>query len=131
MAKHIADNLSGVKKIVYPALSKRNFYYREHISKFVLEQGGVPLNPFMIFNYFLLDTVSRDIIREANNNLVRIADELWVFGEVSDGVASEVRRAKKEGKKVRYFNLKGLPQKMDELKEEMVEFESGLTASDL
>lgn len=46
------------------------------ISKFVLEEGGVPLNPFMVFDYFMLDTVPRDTVREANNNLVKRCDEI-------------------------------------------------------
>lgn len=131
MAKHVADKLRKVKKIIYTAISKRNFYYREHISKFVLEQGCVPLNPFMEFSYFLIDSVPRGTVREANNNLVRLADELWVFGEISDGIASEVRYSKDLGRKISYFSLKGLPQKMIEIKENEVEFELGLKKDDL
>lgn len=129
--KHPADSLRKKKKVIYPAFSKQNFYYREHISKFVLDQGGVPLNPFMIFNYYMLDTVPRDVIREANNNLVRLADELWVFGQISDGVASEVRYTKEMGKKIRYFSLEKMPQKMIEIKKAKVKFEPGLTKKDL
>ncbi|MDP2860087.1 MAG: hypothetical protein Q8N98_00010 [bacterium] len=131
MSKHVADELKKEKKIIYPAFSKRNFYYREHISKFVLEQDCVPLNPFMIFNYYMLDTVSRDKVREANNNLVRISDEVWAFGEIADGVASEIRYAKKTGKAIRYFSLKNLPDQMTEIKEIEVMFESGLGQDDL
>lgn len=74
-----------------------------HISKFVLEQNAVPLNPFMIFDYFLTDTVNRDVVREANNNIVMKADELWVFGDVSDGVLSEIKIAKAMNKPIKYF----------------------------
>lgn len=42
---------------------------REHISRYVLENGGVPLNPFMIVNYFLGDSVDHDLVRRANNSL--------------------------------------------------------------
>jgi len=92
-------------KLIYPAFSKKLFYFRAHISKFVLEQNGVPLNPFMIHEYFLLDTVDRDKIRESNNTLVEHSDELWVFGEVSNGVASEIVWAKKLNKPIRYFSV--------------------------
>lgn len=131
MTKHVADKLRKIKKIIYTAISKRNFYYREHISKFVLEQGCAPLNPFMEFSYFLIDSVPRDTIREANNNLVSLADELWVFGEISDGIASEVRYAKEMRRKIRYFSLKGSPQKIVEIKEPEVEFEPGVMKGDL
>jgi len=92
-------------KIIYPAYSKHNFYFREHISRFVLEQDYIPLNPFMIFQYFMLDTIDRDKIREGNNNLIKKADELWVFGQISDGVLKEIKLAKQENKPVRYFEI--------------------------
>lgn len=94
-------------KLIYPAFSKRLFYFRMHISKFVLEHGGAPLNPFMIHEYFLLDTVDRDVIRTSNNTLVERADELWVFGEISDGVAAEIELAKSLKKPTRYFDVIG------------------------
>lgn len=92
-------------KLVYPAHSKHYFYFREHISKFILEKNCVPLNPFMIFQYFMLDTVERDVVRNANNNLVKKSDETWVFGPISDGVLAEIRLAKKTNKPVKYFDI--------------------------
>src|SRR3989344_7821839 len=92
-------------KLVYPAHSKHYFYFCHHISKFVLEQDCVPLNPFMIFEYFMLDTIERDVIRNANNNLVKRSDETWVFGPISNGVLEEIKLAKSEGKTVRYFAI--------------------------
>lgn len=102
---HPALSLSEEKKLVYTALSKKFFYFRFHIVKFVLEQGMVPLNPFTSFDYFLLDTVERDCVRAANNTLVRRADELWVFGDVSDGVLAEIQQAKRQAKPIRYFKI--------------------------
>jgi len=90
-------------KLVYPAFSKKLFYFRMHISKFVLEQGAVPLNPFMIHEYFLLDTVDRDVVRASNNAIVKRSDELWVFGQISNGVASEIELAESLAKPIRYF----------------------------
>jgi hypothetical protein len=102
---HPAQNLTTVKPIVYTATSWKYFAYRMFISKFVLEQGGVPLNPFMIFDYFMADIVDRDVTREANNNLVRIADEVWVFGSITDGVKVEIDHARAQGKSVRFFSI--------------------------
>ncbi|MCR4284859.1 MAG: hypothetical protein NUV97_02335 [archaeon] len=112
-------------KLVYPAHSKHFFYFRQHISKFLLERNCVPLNPFMIFEYFMLDTVDRDTIRNANNNIVRKADEIWVFGPIADGVLEEIRLAKKEGKPVRYFKIIKSKQIL-EISKEKVEFEDDL-----
>jgi len=66
---------------------------KDHISTYTLSQGYVPLNPFQIFGYFLNDTVDRDLVRQANNTLVILADEIWVFGDVSDGVLAEIKQA--------------------------------------
>ena len=93
-------------KLIYPAFSKRLFYYRMHISKYILEHDGVPLNPFMIHEYFLLDTVSRETIRESNNTLVERADEVWVFGKISNGVMAEIALAKNLGRIIRYYEVR-------------------------
>jgi hypothetical protein len=112
-------------RLVYPAFSKHLFYFRQHISKFLLERDCVPLNPFMIFDYFMLDTVERDVVRNANNNLVKKADEIWVFGPVADGVLAEIILAKKEGKKIRYFKV-FKSKDILEISKEKVEFEDDL-----
>ncbi len=95
----------GSKPLVYTAMSKHYFYFRMHISRYVLEHDRVPLNPFMLFDYFLLDRVERNLIRDANNSLVLRADEIWVFGPVSNGVLAEILLAQKAGKPISYFNI--------------------------
>ena len=112
-------------KLVYTAISKKLFYFRMHISKFVLGKDCVPLNPFMIFEYFMLDTVNRDKIREANNSLVERADELWVFGKVSNGVLAEIKLAREKNKPIKYFTVVD-SKEIKEISKEEVEFEEGL-----
>lgn len=102
---HDALQLNENKKLVFTAMSKHLFYFRMFISTFVLKQNAVPLNPFMTFDYFLLDAVDRDIVREANNNLVKRADELWVFGAVSNGVLAEIKIASGLNKPIKYFKI--------------------------
>ncbi len=123
--EHPAINLRKNKKIVYVAMSKHNFYFRRHAVKFVLEKDCVPISPYGIFDYFLLDSVNRDKIREANNNLLKISDELWVFGEISDGVLAEILLAKELGKKIRYFEIVD-SKEIKEISKEEVKFEEGL-----
>lgn len=119
---HPALEVQNDKPLVYTAMSKHLFYYRMFISVFVLENGGVPLNPFMVFDYFLLDAVNRDLVREGNNNLVRRCDEIWVFGAVSNGVLAEIQIANEQGKKVRYFAIEK-PHNITESSKEEVEME--------
>ncbi len=102
---HKSLEITDDKPLVYTAMSKHYFYFRMHISKFVIERGGVPLNPFMITEYFLIDTIDRNDVRSVNNNLVRKSEEIWIFGPVSDGVLAEVKIAKEMGKPVKYFKI--------------------------
>lgn len=87
------NNYKTKKKVVFAAMSKNNFYLREHIIKFILEKGYTPTCAFMMFSYFLLDTVDRQTLIDANNDLIRRSDELWVFGEISNGVKEEINLA--------------------------------------
>ena len=119
---HRAMHLKDDKKVVFTAMSKKLFYMRFLISKFVIEQGAVPINPFTSFDYFMIDSVERDEIRSANNVLVSRSDELWVFGPISDGVLAEILQAKEAGKPVRYFATKN-DKDIDEVDSKKEDFE--------
>jgi hypothetical protein len=93
------------RKVVFAAMSKRSFYLREHIVKFILEKGCTPTCAFMMYSYFLLDTVSRKALIEANNDLICRSDELWIFGPISDGVRAEVKLAEKLNQPIKYFKV--------------------------
>lgn len=121
--KHQSLELNEDKPLVYTAMSKHLFYYRFFISGYVLKQGAVPLNPFMVFDYFLADHVDRDLVREGNNNLVKRADEIWVFGPVSNGVLAEIKIAKSAEKPIRYFGIEK-PHRIVPLNEKDVELET-------
>lgn len=120
---HSALNVQQDKPLVYTAMSKHLFYYRMFISVFVLENGGVPLNPFMVFDYFLLDAVNRDLVREGNNNLVKRCDEVWVFGAISNGVLAEIQIANTRGKTIRYFAVQK-PHKIVEVTKDKMPMET-------
>lgn len=101
----VQKNLSTSQKVVFAAMGKQNFYLREHIVKFILEQGYTPTCAFMMFSYFLLDTVDRQALIRANNDLIRRSDELWVFGELSDGVREEISLATKLDIPIKFFTI--------------------------
>ena len=111
--------------LVYTAITKRLAYFKTHISRFVLEQGKVPINPFMLFDYFYLDTVERKRFYDANFNIIRKSDEVWVFGPVSDGVLEEIRLAKKEGKPLRFFEVID-SKEIREIRESEIRYEEGV-----
>lgn len=93
------------KTVVFAAMSKRNFFLREHIIKFILEEDCTPTCAFMMFSYFLLDTVERKTLISANNDLIRISNELWVFGEISSGVRKEIKLAERLKMPIHYFKI--------------------------
>lgn len=93
------------QRVVFAAMSKRSFYLREHIIKYVLQQGYTPMCAFMMYSYFLLDTVERTALIRANNELIRRSDELWVFGPISDGVEEEIRFAQELDQPILYYKV--------------------------
>lgn len=115
---HPAMGLQEERKVVFTAQSCRNFHQRMLICKYVFEKGAVPVNPFNLFGYFLYELVDRDLVRNGNNNLLMRCDELWVFGEVSDGVLAEIRMFRGTGRPVRYFDIAGLPGSVREIPRE-------------
>ena len=91
----ISDDIDHLENIcsVYTAFSKHYFYARMLISSFVLRNNRLPLNPFSNWGYYMDDMVGRDLIVRANNNLIYLADELWTFGPIADGVLKEIELA--------------------------------------
>lgn len=120
---HVAVKLQEEKKLVFTAQSCRNFHQRMLICKYVFEQGAVPVNPFNAFGYFLYELVDRDAVRNANNNLLKRCDELWVFGEISDGVLAEVLMFRDLGRPVRFFDISKLPSGITEIPRNRLVFE--------
>ena len=117
------ETLRHPKRIVYTAMSNRNFYWRNHIQKFVLDSGMVPVSPFMLFDYYLLHTVPKTVVREAMNNLLARSDEIWVFGRLSLGVKVQIGIAKRLTKPIRYFDISELPVAVIPISEETAEEE--------
>ena len=108
------------KQLIYCALSNRNFYWRQHITKFVLDEGQVPIVPFMLFDYYLVHTVPKDVVREAFNNLIVRCDQMWVFGNPSLGVKVQIGIAKRLKKPIRYYDITDMPYRVVSVPEAML-----------
>ena len=98
-------NLIEAKPLIFTAQSKKNFFMRMLICKYVFEHGKIPLNPFNSFGYFLYELVDRDFIRNANNNLIARCDEVWFFGDIADGCVFEIEYAMKQHKKIAFYKM--------------------------
>ena len=123
---HVATNLQQEKKVVFTAQSCRNFHLRMLICKHAFEQGVIPLNPFNVFGYYLYELVDRDLVRNGNNNLLKRCDELFVYGEISDGVLAEIQMFKKFGKPIRFFDISKLPKEVKEISKDELIFEDNV-----
>ena len=93
------------KKVVFTSHSKYFFYFRMLICKYVLERDYIPLNPFNVWGYFVYELVDRALVRRGNYNIIRAADELWVFGPITDGVLTEIEYAMKMKKPIKFFTV--------------------------
>jgi len=111
-------------RTVFTAQSKVYFYCKEAVCEFVFRRNMLPVNPFMAFGYFLGDRVDRDLTRRANNRLISMCDELWVFGDIANGVMFEILLARSSGKPVRYFTISAKSSEITEVSLRDLHFES-------
>ena len=115
---------TGRLPVVFTAQSKVFFYCRDAVCQFVFQQNAVPLNPFRVFEYFLGDRVDRDLIRQGNNNLIRIVDEVWIFGQtIANGVLFEIMLARELEKPMRFFTIDNRADKIREVSAKELRFE--------
>ena len=103
---------------------------RDAICEFVFNQGAIPVNPFRLYEYSLGDRVDRDLVRQANNNLIRKCDALWVFGEtIADGVLFEILYAKKLKMPVKFYTVDSRADFIKEVSVNELKFEEEVYSS--
>ena len=77
--------------------------------RLVVEQGGIPFAPHLLFTQFL----NEDKVAERRRGLwmgmemLRLCDELWAFGEPSEGMRMEIEQAGRLGIPVRRLYVAG------------------------
>jgi hypothetical protein len=110
--------------IVYTAMSRHSAFAKELVCAHVFHLGSVPLNPFMMFGYFLYDMVDRDQVRSANAMVISAVNEVWSYGPIANGCLQEILQAQREGKVVRYFNVASRIEDIREIEIDELVFES-------
>ena len=74
--------------------------------------------------------MDRDVVRQANNNLIRKCDELWVFGEtIADGVLFEILYAKKLKMPVKFYTVDSRVELIKEVSVNELKFEEEVYTS--
>ena len=73
--------------------------------RYVIDQGFMPVASHLLYPQILDDDnpSERNLGLRFGLALLSVCDEVWVFGEVSSGVAKEIEVAKRLEKPLRYF----------------------------
>ncbi len=71
----------------------------------VIDEGHMPIASHLLYCQILNDNnpEERELGLMFGLALLRLCDEVWVFGAVSPGVAQEIEEAKRLNKRLRYF----------------------------
>lgn len=106
------ERMSRSRKIVYVCspLSgdiEFNTQAARKYSRFVVDSGGIPITPHLLFPQFMDDSDpdERELAIFMDLILLNRCSELWVFGSrISSGMEKEIRKARQRKMKIRYFD---------------------------
>ena len=70
--------------------------------RYAINQGCIPLAPHLLLPQFLSEETERDLAISIDLRLLSLCEELWVCGEISEGMMREIEEAKMAGMPVRY-----------------------------
>ena len=89
---------------------KKNIRKARLYSRLAVKRGYLPITPHLLFPQFLndRDEFERNLGMKMGLVLMLKCREVWVFGQPSAGMNTEIKRALIKGMPVRYFNEKGL-----------------------
>jgi hypothetical protein len=113
--------------MIFAAQAKACFYCRDAVCEYIFKRGGIPLNPFRLFGYFLADRIQRDVIRRASATLIRRCDQVWVFGRmIAESMLFEILCARKLHKPIRLFTIDSRAAAIREISLEHLDFEQNV-----
>lgn len=73
-------------------------------SRFAVVKRAIPIAPHLLYPQFMDEDTERELALFMGIVLLGKCDEVWVFGgTVSEGMAAEIARAKKQRKRIRHF----------------------------
>ena len=69
-------------------------------------QNGIPFAPHLLFTQFLNDDdpIERRVGLCLGVEMLKRCDELWTFGQPTEGMAQEIQEAKRLGTRIRRFD---------------------------
>ena len=77
--------------------------------RLVVEQGGIPFAPHLLLTQFLHDdkAAERELGLRTGLEMLKLCDELWAFGEPTEGMRMEIAQAMHLGTPVRRLDISG------------------------
>ena len=83
---------------------EKNTYRARAFSRFAVEKNCIPMAPHLLFPQFMNESTERWIGLKMGIVLWGKCEQVWVFGNlISEGMAAEIEKAKKQRKTIRYF----------------------------
>ncbi len=88
----------------YAGEIERNTYRARAFSRFAVEKGCIPIAPHLLCPQYLDEDKERWLGLKMGLVFMGKCEQIWVFGDViSEGMAAEIEKAKKQKKVIRYF----------------------------
>ena len=79
-------------------------------SRMACEEGHLPIAPHLLFPQFLNEGIEeeRRLGIAMGMELLALCDEVWVFGEATEGMAAEIAQATAQGKEIIFKETEGM-----------------------
>lgn len=87
----------------YSGNERVNIMRAREYCRFVVSKKRVPIAPHLLFPQFVSEATERGLAMKLDYLLLLRCDEVWAFGEITEGMAAEIEMAADEDKRVRYF----------------------------
>lgn len=98
---------------------EKNVYKTRLYCRFAVAKNAIPLAPHLLFPQFMDENTERSLALFMDMVVLGKCSEVWVFGNIiSEGMAFEIEKAKRQRKVIRYFT--------EDLDEKNLAFKEGM-----
>ena len=73
-------------------------------SRFAVDQGAIPIAPHLLLPQFMKEETERELAMFMDIAILSKCKELWVFGETTAGMQSEIAYAERKEMTIKYFS---------------------------
>lgn len=88
----------------YSSNVERNVQKARTYSRYAVDAGVIPIAPHLLFPQFMEEESERDLAMFMDIAVLSKCKELWVFGEPTAGMQSEIAYAERKCMMIKYFN---------------------------